>query len=293
MNRKRLKTIVATAAAGCLLLTMSVTAFASSGSGYESYKNAVESTILAQNATVDAQFEVKDNGLVILSGSSNVKLDNENSSSQTTLTADGVTKTFAASRDETTGTFVSRVDDKYYMMQKDNEKQDADQEENDKLTASSSTVKLAEMLADTLAGDVKNQFVKDGQTVSLNLQGSQIPELAKLAVSAAAENNGRIEKEHNGDSADAASLKTLMDQIPKLSNTDVKSVSMTATVDGNLLKNNVATVVITGTDTSGSTHELSIMIKGDISNVGNTKIDTIDTTGKNVTTISRNEHHED
>lgn len=293
MNRKRLKTIVATAAAGCLLLTMSVTAFASSGSGYESYKNAVESTILAQNATVDAQFEVKDNGLVILSGSSNVKLDNENSSSQTTLTADGVTKTIAASRDEATGAFVSRVDDKYYKMQKDSEKQDADQEVNDKLTASSSTVKLAEMLADTLAGDVKNQFVKDGQTVSLNLEGSQIPELAKLAVSAAAENNGRIEKEHNGDSADAASLKTLMDRIPKLSDTDVKSVSMTATVDGNLLKNNVATVVITGTDASGSTHELSIMVKGDISNVGNTKIDTIDTTGKNVTTISRNEHHED
>ncbi|MBR0598466.1 hypothetical protein [Sinanaerobacter chloroacetimidivorans] len=293
MNKKRLKTIAATAVAGCLLLTMSVTAFAASGSGYESYKNAVESTILAQNATVDAQFEVKDNGSVILSGNSNVKLDNENSSSKTTLTADGVTKTFATSKDESTGAFIRSVDDQYYVMQKDNEKQNADQKENDKLTASSSTVKLAEMLADTLAGDVKNQFVKNGQTVSLNLEGSQIPELAKLAVSAAAENNGRIEKEHNGDSADQASLKTLMDRIPKLSNTDVKSVSMTATVDGNLLKNNVATVVITGTDASGSTHELSIMIKGDISNVGNTKIDTIDTTGKNVTTISRNEHHED
>lgn len=292
MNKKRLKTLAVTAAAGCLLLTMSVTAFASTGSGYESYKSAVESTILAQNATVDAQFEVKDNGLTILSGSSSVKLDNENSSSQTNLTVDGVSKTYATSRDVANGTFVSEANGQYYVMQKPNDKSDSNKGENDKLTASSSTVKLAEMLADTLAGDVKNQFVKDGQTISLNLEGSQIPELAKLAISAAAENSGRMEKGHHGDGVDEASLKPLMDKLPKLSNTDVKSISMTAAVDGNVLKNNETTVVITGTDASGKAHELSIMVKGDVSNIGSTKIDTIDTTGKDVKTISRNDHQE-
>ena len=293
MKKKRLKTIAVTAAAGCLLLTMSITAFASSGSGYETYKNAAESTMLAQNATVNAQFEVKDNGLIILSGSSNVKLNDENSSSKTSLVVDGVSKIYETSKDEANGTFVSRGDDQYYVMQKSNENSDSDKEKNDKLSASSSTVKLAEMLTDTLVGDVKNQFVQDGQTISLNLEGAQIPELAKLAISAAAENNGRLENGHHDNTGNDASLKLLMDKLPKLSNVDVKSISMTATVDGNVLKDNQVAVVIIGADANGSAHELSVMIKGDITNIGNTNIDTIDTTGKDVKTINWSDHHEE
>lgn len=291
MNKKRVKTIAATAAAGCLLLTMSVTAFASTGSGYEDYKNAVESTILAQNGTINAQFEVMDNGLITLTGNSVIKMDGENCSSKTDLTIDGVSKTYETSKDEANGYFVSRVDDQYYVMQKDNNK--TDKEENDALSASSSTVKLAEMLTDTLVGDVKNQFVKEGQTVSLDLEGEQIPQLAKIAISAAVESNGRLEREHHDNGLDEETLQMIKDKLPILSNIDVKSIKMMATIDGNVLKDNQDTIVITGVDASGTAHELSVMIKGDISHVGNTNIDNIDTTGKDVKTINWKEHHEE
>ncbi|HVI42294.1 MAG TPA: hypothetical protein VM577_16700 [Anaerovoracaceae bacterium] len=289
MKKKRLKTIAITAVTGCLLLTMSVTAFATSGSGYESYKGAVESTMFADNATVNAQFEVKDNGLITLSGNSNLKLDNENSSSKTNLTVDGISKAFETSKDN--GNFITKVDDQYYIAKKGNEQSDKGEKEN--LSASSSTVKLAEMLADTLVGDVKNQFVKDGQTISVNLEGAQIPELARLAISAAAENQGRMENDNHDNNGYDADLKSIMNNLPKLSNIDVKSIAMTATVDGNVLKNNEAAVVITGQDANGVAHELTVTIKGDITNVGNTKIDTIDTTGKDVKTINRDGGHDD
>lgn len=283
MKNKRFKTMAVTALAGCLLLTMSLTAFASSGSGYESYKSAVKSTIFAKNATVNAQFEVKDNGSTILTGDSNIKIDNENCSSKTNFTVDKISKVLETSKDN--GTIITNTDGKYYITKKGSEQPNKNEKEN--LSASSSTVKLAEMVADTLAGDVKNQFVKDGQTINVNLTGAQIPELARLALSAAVENTGRIGDKHQGNDA---SLKSMMDKLPKLSNIDIKSIDMTATVDGNILKSNKVTVVITGVDANGVAHELSVMLNGEITNVGSTKIDTIDTTGKNVQTINREDH---
>ena len=283
MKNKRFKTIAVTALAGCLLLTMSITAFASSGSGYESYKSAVKSTIFTKNATVNAQFEVKDNGSIILTGDSNIKLDNENSSSKTSFTVDKISKVLETSNDN--GTIIKNTDGKYYITKKGSEQSNKNEREN--LSASSSTVKLAEMVADTLAGDVKNQFVKDGQTINVNLTGAQIPELARLALSAAVENTGRIGDKHQSNDAN---LKSLMDKLPKLSNIDIKSIDMTATVDSNILKGNKVTVVITGVDANGVAHELSVMLNGEITNVGSTKIDTIDTTGKNVQTINQENH---
>ncbi|KAF5039018.1 hypothetical protein DSECCO2_548260 [anaerobic digester metagenome] len=73
-----------------------------------------------------------------------------------------------------------------------------------------------------------------------------------------------------------------MNTVPKLTNIDVKSILMNATVDGNTLKNNEFTIVITGNDVDGVSHELSFLVSAEISNVGNTAIDTIDTTGKEV-----------
>jgi hypothetical protein len=279
MKNGRLKTMVVSAIAGALLLSCSVVALATTGSGYQSYKDTVKTTMLTtKNATISAQFEVKDNGAIILSGNSIQKLDNANSSSKTNLIVAGITKVYEAS--ESNGTRITRVDDQYYSASGD--KESAGREERANLSESSSTVKLAEVVVDTLVGDVKNQFVQDGQTISVNLEGAQIPQLARLALSAAAENSSRME---NGKQQNDENMKSIMAAVPKLTNIDVKSIAMTATVDGTTLKNNQFTIVITGQDANGASHELTITLNGDISNVGNTKIDTVDTTGKQVQAI--------
>jgi hypothetical protein len=288
MKKKRLKMMMGSAAAGCLLLSLSVTAFASTGSGYESYKGAVKSLVIAENETVSTQFEVKDNGSSILSGDSIEKLNNENRSSKSDITVDGVKKTYESSVNN--GNYVINADGKYYTLNRGDKKSDKDKRE--KLSESSSTVKLAEMITDTLVGDVKNQFTKDGQTISVNLEGAQIPELAKLAISAAVENSNSIEKHKSSDKIGYDDvIKTAMDKMPKLSNIDVKSIAMTATVDGNTLKDNNLTVVITGKDANGISHEISVTLNAKITDLGNTKADSIDTTGKEVNTIDLTKNH--
>jgi hypothetical protein len=288
MISRKLKTITTSAIAGGVLLALSVTAFASSSSGYESYKTAVKSIVTTENATIDAQYEVKDNGTVIFSGDTVEKLDDTNRSTKTSTTVDGTSKTYESSN--ANGNFIINDDGKYYQMNKADNKQGNDKRE--KLSESSSSVKLAELVTDTLVGDVKNQFVKDGDTIRVNLEGGQIPELAKLAVSAAAEESSREkDSSNNGKTGYDEGFKSAMDKVPSLSNIEVKSISMTATVDGDALKDNEITAVITGTDANGTSHEVTITLNAKISDVGNTKVDSIDVTGKDVTAIDGKDQH--
>ena len=282
MKKKGFKTIAVSAVAGCILLSLSAATFANTGSGYGDYKAAVEATLLAKNATVAAQYEVTDQGSIILSGNSTHKLNNKDKSSQTSVTVGGVTKAFKTNSVD--GTFITEADGKYYSTTKGNGKSNGDQRAN--LSASSSTVKLAEMLADTLVGDVKNQFVENGQTISVNLEGAQIPELARLALSAAAENSNHTgDYKNSGKQGPGESMKPMMDQMPKLTNIDVKSLAMTATVDGTTLKDNDFTIVITGNDANGVAHEITVKLNAKITDVGSTEIGAIDTTGQQVNTI--------
>ena len=286
MKKKGFKTIAVSAVTGCILLSLSATTFANTGSGYGDYKAAVEATMLAKNATVVTQYEVTDQGAIILSGTSTQKLDNKDKSSQTSVTVGGVTKAFETSA--VNGNVITEADGKYFSTTKGNGTSNA-QREN--LTASSSTVKLAEMLADTLVGDVKNQFVENGQTISVNLQGAQIPELAQLALSAAAENSNQTGAYKNSaKQGPAESMKPMMDQMPKLTNINVTSLAMTATVDGTTLKDNDFTVAITGNDATGVAHEITIKLNANITDVGSTKIEAIDTTGQQVSTIVAGNH---
>ncbi|MGB4440345.1 MAG: hypothetical protein WBJ13_14225 [Sedimentibacter sp.] len=290
MKKRGFKAIAASAVVGCLLLSVSVTAFATSGSGYESYKDAVKSTMLTENATVDAQFEVKDNGAIILSGNSIQKLDKESSSSKSNINIDGTTKTYETS--EAAGSLIVKADDAYYSAVDDKKDDDNKKDEKKDFSANSSTVKLAEMLTDTIVGDVRNQFVTDGQNISVNLEGAQIPELARLAVSAVAENTDKVDKNISNEGGNLdESMTSIMNTVPKLTNIDVKSISMNATVDGNTLKNNEFTIVITGNDADGVSHELSFLVSVEISNVGNTVIDTIDTNGKEVKALDFKGQH--
>jgi len=275
------------AVTGCILLSLSATTFANTGSGYADYKAAVEATMLAKNATVSAQYEVTDKGVIILSGNSTQKLNNKDKSSKTSVTIGGITNAFESSA--VNGTMITEADGKYFSTNKGNGKPGSDQREN--LSTSSNTVKLAEMLADTLIGDVKNQFVENGQTISVNLEGAQIPELVKLALSTAAENSNHMDAaKNNGKMGPNEGMKPMMDTMPKLTNLDVKSIAMTATVDGTTLKDNEFTVEITGNDASGVAHEIALKVNAKITDVGSTKVEAIDTTGQQVSTIDRVDH---
>nr|WP_312291666.1 hypothetical protein [Clostridium chromiireducens] len=280
MKSKKIKTIVITALTGCMLLAVTVSASASGASGYETYKSAVRELVTTRNATFSTSFEVKDNGNTDISGNSVEKLEGTNSSSNTEVKIGDVTKDTETSRVD--GKTVIKEGDNYYSM--GNSAKGDIGRGNRKIDASSSRAKLGEMVLDTLVGDVKNQFVVDGDEISVKLEGAQIPELAKLAISAAVEEQNDKKSNNKGESANDELRKAISD-IPTLKNVDIKSLSLTAKVDGNTLSENDVKIVITGEDEKGVSHEFELSVNTAVSNVNSTKADSIDTTGKQVQTM--------
>lgn len=279
MKSKKIKTIMVTALTGCMLLSVTVVASANGSSGYETYKSAVKNIANTDNATFSTSFEVKDNGNTNISGTSVEKLENSNNSSITNIKNRDVTKESETSRID--GKTILKDGENYYS--RDSKVKEKNGKIEKKFDASSSKGKLEEMVLDTLVGDVKNQFVVDGDTISVNLEGAQIPELAKLAISAAAEEKNN-KKDNKGESGKDG-LKESLNSIPNLKNIDVKSLSMTAKVNGSTLTNNSFKIVITGDDESGVSHEIEVSANTAISDVNSTKADSIDTTGKQVQTM--------
>jgi hypothetical protein len=274
MKSKKIKIIMVTALTGCMLLAVTVVASASGSSGYETYKSAAKNLAVTSNATFSTSFEVKDNGNTDISGTSVEKLEGTNNSSVTSVKIGDVTKETETSRID--GKSIIKDGENYYSR---------DVKVNDKMgkkfDASSSRSKLGEMVLDTLVGDVKNQFVVDGDTISVNLEGAQIPELAKLAISAAAEEeNGK--KANNKNEAGKDGLKDALKNIPNLKNIDIKSLNLTAKVNGSALTENTLKIVITGTDENDVSHEVEVSVDTTVSSVDSTKADSIDTTGKQV-----------
>ena len=280
MKSKKIKTIVITALTGCMLLAVTVSASASGASGYETYKSAVRELVTTRNATFSTSFEVKDNGNTDISGNSVEKLEGTNSSSNTEVKIGDVTKDTETSRVD--GKTVIKEGDNYYSM--GNSAKGDIGRGNRKIDASSSRAKLGEMVLDTLVGDVKNQFVVDGDEISVKLEGAQIPELAKLAISAAVEEQNDKKSNNKGESANDELRKAISD-IPTLKNVDIKSLSLTAKVDGNTLSENDVKIVIAGEDEKGVSHEFELSVNTAVSNVNSTKADSIDTTGKQVQTM--------
>ena len=280
MKSKKIKTIIVTALTGCMLLSVTVVASASGASGYETYKSAAKNMAVTSNATISTSFEVKDNGTLDISGTSVEKLEGNNNSSITNIKIGDVTKEIETSRID--GKTIMKNGEDYYSGTSNGKEKNMRGEK--KFDASSSKSKLGEMVLDTLVGDVKNQFVVDGDTISVNLEGAQIPELAKLAISAAVE-EGNNKKANNKGEAGKDGLKDALNSIPNLKNVDIKSLSMTAKVEGSTLTDNSFKIVVIGDDESGVSHEIEVSVDATISAVNSTKADSIDTTGKEVKTM--------
>ena len=277
MKSRKIKTIIVTALTGCMLLAVTVVASASGSSGYETYKSAAKNLAVTSNATFSTSFEVKDNGNTDISGTSVEKLEGTNNSSVTSVKIGDVTKETETSRID--GKSIIKDGENYYSR---------DVKVNDKMgkkfDASSSRSKLGEMVLDTLVGDVKNQFVVDGDTISVKLEGAQIPELAKLAISAAAE-EANSKKANNKTEGGKNGFKDVSKSIPNLKNIDIKSLSLTAKVNGSALTENTLKIVITGTDENDVSHEVELSVDTTVSGMDSTKADSIDTTGKQVQTM--------
>lgn len=297
--KKRLPLIIALVAA-VSLFSITAVAFTSNNTGYEVLKDALQSAKHFDNGTFDVQVEVTDNDQVILGANIIGKADhaNKNASGQFVLQANGLAKTADFYQQDDTTFFVDQDNDLYYQINNTQEKERAHMkgyQHNEKFEMTASQ----EAFIDYLAGDLKNQIglvenANGTKTVSLNLDKKDIPLALNLMVSAAASSNERnnrdFQDQHEQMIQDLPffeGLENLEKELPELKE-DVKVTGIVVTLTLDAENQMVAydlSITVEGKEVNGTAHTMTVKSTGNISEVGQTVVDQIDVTGKDVKII--------
>ena len=274
---KAKKITAACMAAGLALMgTAGVVSYAA-GNPYENYKSAVVNTISEDNLTVNAAVQMKQNGKVIASG--NAVYEKSAGVQYAGITAD-VSGQSMVQEEYSDCNIKVKSDGSRYTEKSRKEKRD----ENEKLTPN--MIKLAEMTADLFVGDLSNQFVSHGDTISVSLTDVQIPEIANVAASAFTEMNAGINNE-NGKN-DLGDI--LLQEFPITQNARIESVTMDADIaKGNLSAQNM-TIVISGQTSDDKDTQIDITINANVSDIGSTTQQMIDTSSLQKSSSLENEN---
>lgn len=268
--KSSLKTMAVT---GLLAGTLAVGSFGvtamANGNAYETYKSSLMNTSGYTNSTINTSFEVKENNVSIFSGSNVTKTDGSNTYS--TATATGTNGTFETESSTVDGIRIERKGDSYTSTQLD-----GDISERRDLDPSSNSAKLMNMVADLLVGDVKNQFVSNGDSISLDLSEAQVPELANVAVAAAFE-----QKNIQEDKADTIQ-SDVMTNLQISQNVRVQQLHLEAIVSDGSITNQTLILTLVGEDNAGASHTEEIEFQMNTTDIGTTTVEAINTDGKTV-----------
>ena len=274
---KAKKITAACMAAGLALMgTAGVVSYAA-GNPYENYKSAVVNTISEDNLTVNAAVQMKQNGTVIASG--NAVYEKSAGVQYASVVADVAGQNMIQEEYSDCNIKV-KSDGSRYTEKSRKEKRD----ENEMLTPN--MIKLAEMTADLFVGDLSNQFVSHGDTISVSLTDVQIPEIANVAASAFTEMNAGTNNE-NGKN-DLGDI--LLQEFPITQNAIIESVTMDADIaKGNLSAQNM-TIVISGQTSDDKDTQIDITINANVSDIGSTTPQMIDTSSLQKSSSLENEN---
>ncbi len=181
--------------AGVLILAVSAGAAFGSVNGYSTYKEAVKSLALkTDNVTMKGSVKVTLDGKELMSTSTEMALDGKNQSSHVT-SMDVTGRTDDCYYSDIDGTYTTfKADSKYYSEYKLVTSDEDDASSNNLLGVSmddemaNRTINFMEIAADTVMGDLKNNFVqlgKDGDKTQYQIEISkdQVPSLVNAGLS--------------------------------------------------------------------------------------------------------------
>ncbi len=276
---KAKKITAACMAAGLALMgTAGVVSYAA-GNPYENYKSSVVNTISEDNLTAHAAVQMKQNGKVIASG--NAVYEKSAGVQYASVVAD-VAGQSMIQEEYSDGNVKIQSDGSKYTEKSRKENHD----ENEQLTPN--MIRLAEMTADLFVGDLSNQFVSNGNTVSVTLTDVQIPEIANVAASAFTEMNaGKNNENGKNDLGDV-----LLQEFPITQNAKIESVTMDADIARGNLSAQDMTIVVSGQTSDGKDTQVEITINANVSDIGSTTPQTIDTSSLQKSSSIENENED-
>lgn len=268
--------------------------------GYEALKKTLLNWNAYSNCTADMNFTVSADGVELASNSEYVEIDSANKqkfsqSEVNSMNSEGWTDKawYDGNKyyfwDSNTGEYYGWENDVYMTSSIMGISLTGNEKTDQKM------IKFMELLADTVVGDLRNNFVciednEDNAVYEVNLTSIQIPELinAGLGVmtSGMTSSYSDMDAEYIGDETKAF-LSLGDDPV-------VESVKCKFDVaKDNTINSLEAEVVFAGTDTRGQNHTLSVNGNIKITNKGTTKVQMLDVNANNVKFYNDNGYVED
>lgn len=315
MKNKKVKLGILVLAA---VILFTATAFASTpgNEGYEALKQIMmdqQELKAICNATIDGSFQVQDNGRIIAEAVGKVKGNHEAGEASGNVTVKLMDKEQELSFFRSNGAsyLVDETNARYYQLVNTTGEFDRSQRKISRgdFAGSHHMGKAGEALLDYFVGDLKSQFslsnnVDGTRSITLDLNGNEIPAPINLLVGAAVENkNGYSDKQYESR-MDPAQKEQLIEKLPFLKEftvtekdmprlkTDVKleGIFVKLIVDEtNKVKSFEVKIKITGKDANGAAHEIIFLGSASISDLNNTTVDSFNPDGKSIETLDMKE----
>lgn len=281
MKIKKKTAMLASFTIGTLLFATTALADVLSKSGYDQLKDGLKVSAEKMsgefdNFTLDITYAIKDNGKTLQSENHVEKSDRKNNVSETTNTSDGIngknSTNYTYSDSKTDIRRGIGLDDKVYVMEYTEERK-LNQFTNPFAQNGAEDV---ERIADAVIGSLKDHvIVKDNSDGSKELTGSltemQIPALVNAVASF------QLKQQFNGRNGMQNEWSHLTQDV------FVKEVTGLASInkDG-VLENILGTATVSGKDSQGQTHDITVEVLGKLKDVNSTKVTKPDLTGKEV-----------
>lgn len=281
MKIKKKTAMLASFTIGTLLFATTALADITSKSGYEQLKDGLKLTAEKASGeydsfTIDMTFVIKDNGKTLQSENHVEKNDRKKSATETTNTSEGVNgnngSNYTYSDNKTDIRRGLGADEKFYVTEYTEERK-LHQFSNPFVENGAEDV---ERIVDAVVGSLKDHvIVKDNADGSKELTGSltemQIPALVNAVASF------QLKQEFNGRNGMSIEWPHLTQDI------FVKEVSGSAAIDKDgVMESILGTATVTGKDSQGQVHEISVEVLGKLKDVNATSVSKPDLTGKEV-----------
>jgi hypothetical protein len=299
--KKKLVMMGAGLAVGSMLLMTAVYAGIGETPGYDAYKSAIKQTAAVNNVTEKVKFSVEDNGKVLLQVDVSAKSNKEAKTGSADITLKSGTTEHAIQlfHQEDKAILKTDLSDTYQIVEPG--KVNSERVRAHKAYTEHRDPAFAqelEKVLDSLVGNLKNDVtlneVGTGKEVALHLEGTQIPAvvntIGSLLIKASGFDHGE-ELQFNNDDTLGIRIDDMIKSLPKLTDDiAIDAVSLNAKVNAdNLITNQIASIEISGKDSQGAAHEVTVKFEVSLSEFDHTTPDTIDLTGEKVETIKLSE----
>jgi len=294
MNKKLFRTGIGLVVGGSLLITSTFMSIADGPSGYDTLKAVFRDSKKIENATFTVSGSVSDNSREVIKINSTFKADEKEHlySGVVTINSDKVNKSYTLYGSKDQVVFKDVASDIYNKLECNNEfegnrhqgREHNNIDENPQLNA------IGEKILDTLVGDIKKQVtlkeIDNGhKQIGINLDKDEVPSLVNLLLALKNDNSCEADKQNNmheilGINPDDCTMPKLVNDI-KAETVDVK---ITADKD-NTIKGLDLEFEISGKDESNLVHEQEMKLSMSVSDVGSTKVNTVNLEGKTVKDI--------